>query len=637
MKKIPFILMTLVWVTFNGFGQSGNASSKYHSPSEIHQQLLDIQKANRNVSKLHLIGTSFSGQPVHLIEIGPETTSGKKSVPAVFVAANFEGTNPLASEATIFLIKDLLDNSDKYENLTWYILPSGNPEGAKHFFDSPKMVNSRNLRPFNDDMDDQIDEDGFEDLNGDGYITMMRVKDPSGKLIVDSTDARRMRAAKSSEGEKGIYKTYTEGIDNDGDGKYNEDGKGGTNNGVSFPHLFKYHGKESGQWAGQEDEVFGVMKFMIDHPQIALVMHYGSTNFCMQAPKGGRKGETNLTSLRIPKNYATMLGADPNKRYSMTEVKEMVKTIVPPGMVVDDSMIAGMLGLGAAVNPMAKDLTVYNDYIKEYKKFLKEKEYSTDRLDPKAAKDGSFELWAYYHLGLPSFSQDFWGIPKFTPEKSDSAAKTDKPAKLEKTAMPEQMAKTGKSGEKTSGKTSGKIDQEKIFLKYNDSLLNGEGFVKWATFDHPQLGEVEIGGRVPYTDMVPKAEEIEKAIEAQVPWIYELSKGIPELSLEAQKIKDIGDGIYRLEVWITNEGKFHFPMAMGSRNKVPAPAVLTLQADGLEFLQGKERTPIASIEAGQKQKFTWLLRSGKSEKVKLSIRTVNARGSETTINLGGTK
>ena len=123
------------------------------------------------------------------------------------------------------------------------------------------------------------------------------------------------------------------------------------------------------------------------------------------------------------------------------------------------------------------------------------------------------------------------------------------------------------------------------------------------------------------------------ALKLQELWIIN-KNGLPYLSLQS---KDIGDGIYKLEVWITNKGKYHFPLAMGSKNKVPAPAVLTLKANGLEFLQGKERTPIASIEAGKKQKFSWLLRSTKSDEIKLSIRVVNARGSESTINLGGTK
>ena len=311
----------------------------------------------------------------------------------------------------------------------------------------------------------------------------------------------------------------------------------------------------------------------------------------------------------------------------------MVKAVVPPGTEVDEGMIAGMLELGPAVNPNAKDLPIYSDYSKEYMKYLKEKGFSTDRLDPKPAKDGSFELWAYYHLGLPSFSQDFWGVPKLTPEKPDSTKKEGKSETAEKSGLPSKPSKPGTSGDKKSGKT----DPEEVFLKYNDSLLGGEGFVQWTPFTHPQLGEVEIGGRVPYADMLPQVEEIEPAITAQVPWIYELTKGIPQLSVEAQKVKDIGEGIYQLEVWVENKGKFHFPLAMGNRNKVPPPAVIILKGDGLEFLQGRERTPIASIEAGKKQKFSWLLRSTKSDEIKLSISTVNARGEENIINLGGTK
>jgi len=630
MRKIHTVVMILLWISLSGFAQGGNDNKQYHAPSEILQKITDLQKANKNVSKLHLLGYSSSGQAVQLIEIGQETASDKKTLPAIFVAANFEGTNPLASEASIFLIRDLLKKPEKFQNLTWYILPTGNPEGAEHFFSTPKMVDSRNFRPFNDDMDDQTDEDPCEDLNGDGYISQMRVKDPAGTMVIDSTDERRMRAAKSSKGEIGIYKIYTEGIDNDGDGKYNEDGKGGTNNGISFPHLFKYHGSESGLWPGQEGEVFGVLKFMTDHPEIALVMTYGSSNFCMMPPKSGRKGETSMKSLKIPKSFASMLNADPNKRYSMEEVKDMVKLVVPPGMEVDDAMIADMLGLGAAVNPLPKDLKIYTSYSGKYKKFLKEKGYSTDRLDPKPAKNGSFELWAYYQLGLPSFSQDFWGVPIFKPEKPDSAATAGK-------KMPSKPSKPSMASMMKGKKSSKKPDAEKTFLAYNDSILNGKGFVNWTSYNHPQLGEVEIGGRVPYADIVPQANEIEAALQAQVPWIYELSKGIPELVLEAQKIKAIGDGIYQIEVWISNKGKFHFPLAIGSRNNVPAPAIVTLSAKDIDFLRGRERTPLGSIEAGQKQKLSWLIRTTKSDEVKLTIQAVNARGSETNIKLGGTK
>lgn len=616
MKNLVLVMLILVGIALKGIGQ--NAQNTYHTPEEIQKILQEAAKEHPKESKLHLLGKTYSGLPVQLIEIGPETAAPTKKLPAIFVAANFEGTNPLAPEAALHLIRDLFSHPEYYQNRTWYILPQGNPEGAGHFFASPQMVDARNTRPFNDDMDDQTDEDPCEDLNGDGWITQMRVKEPDSRLIPDSTEPRKMRAADATKGEKGLYTIYTEGIDNDGDGKYNEDGIGGTNVGISFPHLFKYHGAESGLWAGQEEEIHGVLKFMVDHPEIALVMHYGESNFCMVPPKGGRKGETSLTALKIPRNYAGMLNADPDKTYSMEEVKELVKAVVPPGMEVDDGMIAGMLGLGAAVNPLPKDLKIYTDYSAEYKKFLKKQEYSAERTEPSPAKDGSFELWVYYHLGLPSFSQDFWGVPVFKPAKTDSISG----AGSMKNGSP------GKPGPKAA-------DPEKTFLQYNDSILAGKGFVTWTPFQHPQLGAVEIGGIVPFADRVPLPAEISKAIEAQVPWIYELANGIPKLQMEDKKIKPIGEGIFQLEVWISNAGKFPFPMAMGDRNKVPPPAIAILQGKDLEFLEGKERTVLGGLEPGQKQKISWLIRTTKSEEVHLTIDPVNALGFESTINLGG--
>ncbi|MCK7536580.1 MAG: hypothetical protein MZV63_39160 [Marinilabiliales bacterium] len=56
-------------------------------------------------------------------------------------------------------------------------------------------------------------------------------------------EPRLMRRADAVKGEKGIYKLYTEGIDDDGDGQYNEDTPGGTNVNINFPHLFKSFGK----------------------------------------------------------------------------------------------------------------------------------------------------------------------------------------------------------------------------------------------------------------------------------------------------------------------------------------------------------------------------------------------------------
>ena len=168
--------------------------------------------------------TSPGGAEVGMLEIGKEIKPEKKKLPAVLMAANMEGTRPLTTEGAMFMASWLVENENALDKNSWFILPLGNPDAASRYFSKLKYESTANALPANNDMDDAVDEDGYNDLNGDGYITMMRVKDPMGTHIVVSDEPRLMRKADASSGEYGEYKLYMEGIDDDGDGEYNEDG-----------------------------------------------------------------------------------------------------------------------------------------------------------------------------------------------------------------------------------------------------------------------------------------------------------------------------------------------------------------------------------------------------------------------------
>ncbi|MFN2337308.1 MAG: hypothetical protein ABR560_10100, partial [Bacteroidales bacterium] len=156
------------------------------------------------------------------------------------------GTTPVATEAALSLATRIIADASLSAGQTWYIVPVGNPDAYARYFTKPLWSDPGNATPFNDDADDQTDEDGYNDLNGDGLITQMRVKAHDGTWVPVEGETRLMKKADAAKGEKGIYKLYTEGIDDDGDGQYNEDGPGGTNVNANFPHLFKSFGKRSG-------------------------------------------------------------------------------------------------------------------------------------------------------------------------------------------------------------------------------------------------------------------------------------------------------------------------------------------------------------------------------------------------------
>ncbi len=589
-----------------------SATRKYSDPAAVNRSIEQLRQANPSLVKVHKFAVTPGGREMLMIEIGKSGTS----VPAVLVGANFSGLTPLATEAAMSLASRVVSDASLNGKLTWYILPIGNPDAYARFFTRPLWSDPGNGRLFNDDTDDQTDEDGYNDLDGNGIITRMRVKAHDGTWVPVEGEPRLMRKADAAKGERGIYKLYTEGIDDDGDGQYNEDVPGGTNINNNFPHLFKKFGRRSGLYPGSEPESEAMLRFAFSHPEIAMVIAFGQTNYLLSPPKGGRKGSIDTGSIRIPREMGASLGIDVSRTYTLAEVIELVQPMLPPGMTADESMIASFLGLGEVVNPMPDDMIFYNEISSDYKEYLKKKGITAERLDPAQPEEGSFELWAYYHLGVPVFTIDFWGLPKPKEEKKENQGdekKNDTVKADQQKGDPKEVAQ----------------------LAFSDKWLDGRGFTPWKSYKHPTLGEVEIGGFTPFSDNTPPESMIDSLLDLQLPYIPELVKRLPRLAIAEVKTTEKGGGVYQLEAWVTNEGYLSFPIAMGKRNKVPAPAILTLEGDRIEILSGKKRTPIGEVGGMKSVKYVWLVRSPKKETLTLRLESKQAGNDSKTTNIGG--
>lgn len=656
----------LIFSISRATAQSDFSFDKYHTSKEI-QQFLKKVKQNKNFAiELHTIATSPGEKPITVIEIGKDL----EDVPAIFVGANFEGNIPLATEGALYFTQLLLDSSSYTKNVKWFILPLPNPDAAADYFADVKTGSPVNSYNVNNDADDASNEDGFDDLNNDEIITQMRVKDLQGTHIISKNDPRLMVRANTKKGERGEYKIYSEGLDNDMDGKYNEDGPGGINVGIGFPHLFPKNNKAAGLFAGQTPEVYAIMRFIYDRPEIAMVYTLGSSNFCLVPPKGGRKGGANMESIKIPARYARRLGVDASKQYSMTEVIEMMKKLVPAGMEVTPSMVASYLGLGAAVNPLDNDLKFYKSFSDEYKKYLKKNNFSIETLPPNPAKNGSFELWAYYHLGVPSFSMNLFSVPKVKEEKKKEGALTlDKVEKmssddfialgenkidtfLKACNAPESYKAKGVIEMMESGKINPKqmvammkkrpkpekkdelSEKDKALLAWSEKQWEGKGFAEWQKAKHPTLGDVEIGGYAPYLESTPKPELINYYSQIQLPWLLQLSKHLPQLSFADEKVTRLGENVYRLEFYVENKSALSYPIEMGARNSYPAPIIIILDGD-FEIIQGKKREPLGTIGGNQVKKLTWIIKVDKSFEVTAKIESAVFTDVVKQFNIGG--
>ena len=97
------------------------------------------------------------------------------------------------------------------ERVTFYIIPRANPDGAEGYFASPRIERDATGHGVDNDRDGRNGEDGLEDVNGDGFVSMMRVPDPAGTWIADPADERATIEASADKDQRGVWKLVPEG------------------------------------------------------------------------------------------------------------------------------------------------------------------------------------------------------------------------------------------------------------------------------------------------------------------------------------------------------------------------------------------------------------------------------------------
>jgi murein tripeptide amidase MpaA len=95
---------------------------------------------------------------------------------------------------------------------------------------------------------------------------------------------------------------------------------------------------------------------------------------------------------------------------------------------------------------------------------------------------------------------------------------------------------------------------EAAALAWNDEVLEGDGFVEWHPFDHPQLGPVEIGGwkRLLRNNAPPQL--LEETCEKMSRFLIAHAQAHPKLGAEFHQVEEIGEKVYRIAVAVLNDG-----------------------------------------------------------------------------------
>ncbi|TFG56222.1 MAG: hypothetical protein E4H35_05020, partial [Candidatus Aminicenantes bacterium] len=294
------ILPVLLVLGFAGAAGSAAAQDppRYHTYAEMTAALQSLAGAHKTMARISSIGKTRGGRDIWAVEIANPAGVPPAKRPALLVAANFEGDHLIGSEIALSVVAFLLNNypvnaevKDRLDKSTIYVIPRVNPDGAEGYFAPIKTGRRTNTSPRDDDNDGRTDEDGPEDLNNDGFITMMRAKSAGGEYMIDPDEPRLMKKADPKKGETGAYKLFWEGKDNDGDGFINEDPPGGTDINRNFTHEYPYYKAEAGPHMISEAESRAVMDWIIGHRNVAAILTFGeSDNLIVPPTSSGRLG-----------------------------------------------------------------------------------------------------------------------------------------------------------------------------------------------------------------------------------------------------------------------------------------------------------------------------------------------------------
>jgi len=507
MKRMLVTLMLLGTISF--LTAKDNYEFRYHNYNESTKILKNLASKYPKLAKLYSIGKSATGKrEIWCIEITNQETGNAKDKPASYFDANQHSSEVTGGEVTLYLAHYLLTNYGKnseaknvVDSRVTYIIQRADPDGAEAFmtgsvdWDFTKAPGARD-----GDDDGKIGEDGPEDLNGDGEILKIRIKDPEGNWKCHPDDFRLMIRKSKDDKDSVFYKVYDEGIDNDGDGKINEDAP--FTRFISNRNYPAFWASSDGRFRGQGDYPLQehnsrlLADFIVSKSNISVLESYHTTSGIHLRPYAARSDSE-----------------------------------FPAQDLLDYQAVLSK-GTEITTYPVA---SVYNDFTTIDPNLPWEKQ--------PGVRHGVFIDWTYVHLGLFSVTTELWTLEPFVNEIDWGKIPREKPL----FAIPGRYNRPDVQLQVL----------EWLDLHKDDSILSGQGFVDWKPYKHPTLGDVEMGGFTRYwLRNPPPGPFLQKVVEDQVKFAVYRAGITPLVKISDVKITAVKDStqLWKVTATVVNKG-----------------------------------------------------------------------------------
>lgn len=209
------------------------------APRRVISDLATVASALERIAADHAglarpldMGTLADGRRVPALLFGADGPLALDARPCVLLLGGLDGEGPSGGEAVLRVASDLMrEPASLPPGVAFVAVPWASPEAIELSIQG-RSADGRNAQPLDEDRDGRVDEDGADDLDGDGAILQMLIEDPEGPWV-RSQNQRLL--ARARPGDAPRYTLSLEGKDDDGDGRFNEDGPGGIVLDLHFP------------------------------------------------------------------------------------------------------------------------------------------------------------------------------------------------------------------------------------------------------------------------------------------------------------------------------------------------------------------------------------------------------------------
>ncbi|MEY8117847.1 M14 family metallopeptidase [Falsihalocynthiibacter sp. BN13B15] len=506
------------------------AFDTYHDYDALTAHLHALVAAYPELATLRSVAKSFRGREVWLMELTNPKTGAPESKPGFYIDAQIHAEEHATSATALYAIWYLLSNYGTDEEATrlldqqtFYILPRINPDGAEYALTAPYHPWCGNGRflPGEDRIDGLIPED----IDNDGFIVNMRVRDPKGEWKISPDESRLLVQREPGEEGGEYYRLYPEGLIRDYDGvdvKIVPGHDGNMNR--NFPTNWSPQEYGAGLYPLSEPEAKGMADVILDHPNIC--------GMCAYHTHGG--------------------------------------IILRPSMLKNDAdMSAADLSLYKALGSVGEKLTGYPT-ISTYEEFTPDKS---------KARHGSLKDWVYEEMGIICFSTELWDI--------------------------EVAAGVEKDGYYNLNPRD--ADTERKLFDWVVENVGDKGFRDWKTFDHPQLGEVEIGGMVYiWSYRNPPGKLLEEICHNNAMFNLRHAASAPRVLLDEVSVEALGANLFKVEATVSNHGYLPTNLSdVAIENGVAKPVTVNISCDDAELVMNEPTIEIGHLAGRNERRNAW--------------------------------